>query len=65
MDVTVWVKSSYSFSNGNCVEIGELPNGMIGLRDSKNPDGPVLRFSRGEIRSFFDGVLLGEFQRFT
>jgi hypothetical protein len=35
-----WVKSSLSFSNGNCVEVANLPNDEIGIRDSKNTEGP-------------------------
>jgi hypothetical protein len=46
-----WVKSSYSFSNGNCVEVAGLGR-VVGLRDSKDPQGPVLRFSPGEWAAF-------------
>ncbi|MGP3968938.1 DUF397 domain-containing protein [Streptomyces sp. 6N223] len=39
-----WFKSSYSHDNGTaCVEIANLrPTGRVGIRDSKNPDGPAL-----------------------
>jgi hypothetical protein len=41
----VWHKSSHSGSNGgNCVEVGGT-GPVIAVRDSKDPDGPVLRFS--------------------
>jgi hypothetical protein len=40
-----WRKSSRSGSSGdNCVEVARLP-GAIGVRDSKNPDGPGLAIS--------------------
>ena len=47
-----WVKSSFSFSNGNCVEVAGLPGRTVGLRDSKDPGGPVLRFSPIQWQAF-------------
>jgi hypothetical protein len=63
MQQTTWIKSSLSFSNANCVEVATLPDGMIGIRDSKNPDGPVLRFTSGEWNAFLGGALAGEFDQ--
>jgi Domain of unknown function (DUF397) len=57
----VRVKSSRSFANGNCVELANLPNYEIGVRDSKDPEGPVLGFTPGEWRAFLGGVRNGEF----
>jgi len=38
-----WRRSSYSNTNGgNCVEITEDFPGIVPIRDSKNPHGPVL-----------------------
>ena len=59
-----WVKSSLSFSNGNCVEVAHLPGRTIGLRDSKDPHGPVLRFTPDEWQAFLGGARLGEFDQF-
>jgi Domain of unknown function (DUF397) len=56
-----WVKSSMSFANGNCVEVAGLPGGAIGVRNSRDPDGPVLRFTSAEWRAFLGGVRNGEF----
>jgi Domain of unknown function (DUF397) len=56
-----WVKSSHSFANGNCVEAAELPDGHIGVRDSKSPHGPVLRFTPEEWNAFVAGIHSGEF----
>jgi hypothetical protein len=49
---TVWRKSSYSGNGGaDCVEVARnLPG--VAVRDSKNPDGPILTFSRDEWASF-------------
>ncbi len=59
-----WIKSSLSFSNGNCVEVTSLPEGEIGVRDSKDSEGPVLRFTPDEWRAFLGGVHNGEFDGF-
>ena len=40
-DSFVWRKSSRSTSSGNCVELA-LDHARGGVRDSKNPDGPIL-----------------------
>jgi len=60
----VWVKSSLSFSNSNCVEVADLPGGVVGVRDSKDKTGPVLCFTPGEWRAFVGGAHNGEFDRF-
>ena len=61
----IWVKSSLSFSNGNCVEVASLPGGEIGVRDGKDPDGPVLTFTPGQWGAFVGRARLGEFDRFS
>ncbi len=59
-----WIKSSLSFSNGNCVEVASLPGGGVGVRDSKDPSGPVLQFTPGEWHAFLGGARNGEFDQF-
>lgn len=51
-----WRKSSYSLKNGNCVEIADLGGRRAAMRDSKNPDGPVLALGRAELRAFVRAV---------
>jgi hypothetical protein len=58
-----WIKSSLSMANGDCVEVASLPDGQIGVRDSKDSDGPVLRFTPSEWTAFLGGVRNGEFDR--
>lgn len=56
-----WRKSSYSGGSGNCVEVaGDLP-GALGVRDSKDPAGPVLVVTPGSWRAFTTRVKNGEF----
>jgi hypothetical protein len=59
-----WVKSSLSFSNGNCVEVASLPHGEVGVRNSRDSEGPVLRFTSDEWHAFLGGVRNGEFDGF-
>lgn len=56
-----WKKANESNSQGNCVEVAELPHGFKAVRDSKDPDGPALIFSPGEWDAFIDGAKAGEF----
>lgn len=57
-----WIKSSASTGNGACVETQWQPDGIL-VRDSKNPDGPVLAFVRDQWTTFIEGVKAGEFDR--
>jgi hypothetical protein len=59
-----WIKSSFSFANGNCVEVASLPEGGVGVRDSKDREGAILRFAPDEWRAFLGGVHNGEFDNF-
>jgi Domain of unknown function (DUF397) len=59
-----WVKSSLSFSNGNCVEVASLPDGGIGVRNSRDREGAVLAFTPDEWHAFLGGVRNGEFDSF-
>ena len=59
-----WVKSSLSFSNGNCVEVASLADGGVGVRNSRDAEGLVLQFTPDEWRAFLGGVRNGEFDSF-
>ena len=53
-----------SFSNGNCVEVANLAAGEIGVRNSRDVQGAVLRFTPDEWHAFLGGVQNGEFDSF-
>jgi hypothetical protein len=59
-----WIKSSLSFANGNCVEVADLSGSEIGVRNSRDAEGSVLRFTPDEWHAFIGGVRNGEFDRF-
>ncbi len=47
--------------SGGCVEVGRLADGGVAVRDSKDPQGPVLIFNDAEWRVFMAGVADGTF----
>lgn len=54
-------KSSYSgATNDNCVEVATNLPGIIAVRDSKSPNGPVLIFSLNAWRSFLNRMKTDE-----
>lgn len=57
----VWRKSTASNPSGNCVELAELPDGDIAVRNSRHPTGPSLVYTRAEIAAFVSGARSGEF----
>jgi hypothetical protein len=58
-----WRKSSRSYTTGGCVEVACLSSELIGVRDSKNPRGIVLRFTRAGWDAFVGSFHNGEFDR--
>ncbi|MFJ3159218.1 DUF397 domain-containing protein [Streptomyces kanasensis] len=57
-----WFTSSYSNNGGNCIEVAAnlaRSRGVVPVRDSKDPGGPVLDVSTGAFVSFVAGVKSG------
>ncbi|MBS2964659.1 DUF397 domain-containing protein [Actinocrinis puniceicyclus] len=56
-----WRKSSHSGYNGNCVELAPLAGGEVAMRNSRDPHGPALIYTRAEIAAFLAAIKDGEF----
>ncbi|MFF5305947.1 MULTISPECIES: DUF397 domain-containing protein [unclassified Streptomyces] len=59
-----WFTSSYSSNGGQCVQVAAnlvAPQGIVPVRDSKNPTGPVLGFPADAFTTFVAGVKAGTF----
>ena len=56
-----WRKSSFSNASGNCVEVAQLADGGVAVRNSRDTAGPALVYTSGEIAAFLAGVRNGEF----
>ena len=52
----IWVKSSLSFSNGNCVEVGAARRRDSVFATAGIPGGPVLMFTPGQWDAFVGGA---------
>ncbi len=57
----IWRKSRRSNSQGTCVELADLPGGVIAVRNSRHPTGPALIYTRAEIDAFINGAKNGDF----
>lgn len=63
MTTTPWIKAAASGGNGgSCVE-ARRHDDMIEVRDSKDRQGPVLRFTSKEWAAFLDGASNKEFDQ--
>lgn len=56
-----WFKSRHSGPSRDCVEVAGLGSRSVGVRDSKNPTGPVLVFPRSEWLAFLNAARKGTF----
>ncbi|SFQ41720.1 DUF397 domain-containing protein [Actinomadura madurae] len=55
-----WRRSSYTGSNGgNCVELADATGTTaraVAVRDSKDPDGPILLLTRAALRTSIQSI---------
>jgi len=61
LDGVTWRKSRHSNPSGNCVEIAELPDGAIAIRNSRDPSGPALVCTQPEFAAFLASARDGDF----
>lgn len=61
VEVGLWRKASHSGSNGgDCIEATRL-GPLVGVRDSKHPDGPKLAFTPREWTTFTSDIKSGRY----
>jgi Domain of unknown function (DUF397) len=58
----IWLWIRANCEDGSCVEVASAGDG-IAMRDSKDQDGPMLRFSRSEWVAFLAGAKAGDFDQ--
>jgi hypothetical protein len=59
--VAGWRKSAHSGAQGNCIEVAALADGEIAVRNSRDPHGPALIYTKAELAAFLAGAKDGEF----
>ncbi|MDW5325487.1 DUF397 domain-containing protein [Plantactinospora sp. KLBMP9567] len=59
-EVARWRKSSRSNDQGLCIEVADNLPGVVGVRDSKDPD-PVLSFEPASWAAFVAATRTGAF----
>ena len=58
----LWRKSSYSGNGGgSCVEVARNRPAVAAVRDSKDPDGPILTVARGAWQHFIADIKAGRY----
>lgn len=55
-----WQKPWSGTNGGSCVEAKRLPDGSVALRQSRDPDGPALVYTREEMVAFLRGAKSGQ-----
>lgn len=62
LSTVTWRKSRRSNPSGNCVEMARLPGETgFAVRNSRDPEGPALIYTRAEMVAFVQGARDGDF----
>ncbi|MBV6699188.1 DUF397 domain-containing protein [Kitasatospora aureofaciens] len=64
----VWRKSTHSGGSDGCIEVADgttAVTGILPVRDSKDPNGPVLHFPSPAWQAFITAIHAGEFDNPT
>ncbi|WP_321170751.1 DUF397 domain-containing protein [Embleya scabrispora] len=56
-----WVRNAASSATGQCVELSVTAGGAVAVRDSRDPHGPALVYTKTEIATFVASAKTGEF----
>lgn len=56
-----WRKSRHSNPSGNCVELAELEDGRVAVRNSRDPNGVMLVYTRADFAHFVAAAKDGDF----
>jgi hypothetical protein len=54
-----WHKPWSGTNGGSCVEAKRLPDGRVAVRQSTDPEGPALVYTRAEMITFLEGAKAG------
>ncbi|MFF2655138.1 DUF397 domain-containing protein [Streptomyces sp. NPDC058045] len=55
-----WHKPWSGTNGGSCVEAKRLEDGSVAFRQSTDPEGPALVYTRHEVLTFLEGVKQGQ-----
>lgn len=55
-----WHKPWSGTNGGSCVEAKRLDDGSVAFRQSTDPEGPALVYTRHEVVTFLEGVKSGQ-----
>jgi hypothetical protein len=62
LSTALWVKSTYSNGQANCVEVCTNEPATVAVRDSKDREGPKLAVNHQTWSAFVQGIKQGQFE---